>query len=284
MKRDVRAWLPPLLVVALLTASVLLWVTAASSSKEADLAANAVAGGIVALAILVLDRSLNRSRERQANISLLATSTELRGMRLPRADLHAAYASRDDLSDCVFSGSDLRDARLDETRCWHTDFSRCDLRGADLRWADLTQVNLGNADLRSTQLGATALTGANLADADLRGADLFERSAGSPYHGADLSGSALFGADLRGVALIVRDRAHEDHTVRVALEDAWANGDTKWPDGFDPLAAGVNVLPGRERHAHDYYVAFRDPGYEDVTATCDPAEAKVYPYQRSSQR
>ena len=55
--------------------------------------------------------------------------------------------------------------------------------------------------------------------ADLRRADLF----GADLEGVDLSGADLGGALLSGVNLI----------------GARANKNTTWPDGFDPVAAGV---------------------------------------------
>ncbi len=55
--------------------------------------------------------------------------------------------------------------------------------------------------------------------ADLRRADLF----GADLEGADLSGADLGGALLSGINLI----------------GARANKNTTWPEGFDPVAAGV---------------------------------------------
>jgi uncharacterized protein YjbI with pentapeptide repeats len=60
-------------------------------------------------------------------------------------------------------------------------------------------ANLGRANLKGTWLA-----GANLREANL--------------HGADLTKATLHEADLTG---------------------AKADGDTIWPDGFDPVAAGV---------------------------------------------
>jgi hypothetical protein len=71
--------------------------------------------------------------------------------------------------------------------------------GADLRRADLFGADLEGADL----------SGANLNEANLYEADL---------NGSDLGGALLSGANLIG---------------------ARANKNTTWPDGFDPVAAGV---------------------------------------------
>jgi len=68
--------------------------------------------------------------------------------------------------------------------------------------------------LSEKALSGAALSGADLTEANLTGADLTEAN----LTGADLTGADLTGAD---------------------LTDARANGDTQWPDGFDPVAAGV---------------------------------------------
>ena len=99
---------------------------------------------------------------------------------------------------------------------WAADLRDADLRDADLRGADLRDANLGGANLRGADL-----RGANLRDAYLAGADL---------GGADLGGADLRGANLRGANLRAAD-----------LWDASANRLTVWPDGFDPIAAGVIV-------------------------------------------
>jgi len=65
------------------------------------------------------------------------------------------------------------------------------------------------ADLRRADLFGADLEGVNLSGADLNEANLYE---------ADLGGALLSGVNLIG---------------------ARANKNTTWPDGFDPVAAGV---------------------------------------------
>lgn len=67
----------------------------------------------------------------------------------------------------------------------------------DLKGLDLSEANLNGADL----------SGADLTDADLSNANL---------EGANLSGANVSGASFGG---------------------ALYNDNTKWPDGFDPIAA-----------------------------------------------
>ena len=77
------------------------------------------------------------------------------------------------------------------------------LYGADLR----------NLDFRDTNLSHASLAWTNLCGADLSGTDL---------RGADLRGSDMTTADISGAVLY----------------ESKYNNATKWPDGFDPEAAG----------------------------------------------
>ena len=55
---------------------------------------------------------------------------------------------------------------------------------------------------------------------------------------ADLTGANLEGADLRGANLTGADLSRAD-LVRTVLNGATASPLTRWPDGFNPEAAGV---------------------------------------------
>jgi len=108
-------------------------------------------------------------------------------------------------------------------------FSKLNLPGADLVGADLSQAylygaNLTGADLsvaflRAADLYATYLSGADMTGADLSGADL----RWSELRRVDLYATYLSGADLTGAKM--RDARYNKHTV--------------FPEGFDPLEAGM---------------------------------------------
>ncbi|WP_433077106.1 pentapeptide repeat-containing protein [Dactylosporangium sp. CA-052675] len=112
---------------------------------------------------------------------------------------------------------------------------RCDLRYARMNGAVLPGANLGNCGLTRARLRKADLRDCLLGDADLRQAELD----GADLRGADLGGADLRGTDLRGTDLRGADLA----TVR--LDGAVADADTRWPDGFDPVFAGV-VTPARD--------------------------------------
>ena len=88
--------------------------------------------------------------------------------------------------------------------------------------AQCPNADPGDADLHDTNLSDAYLHGANLREANLRGADL---------SWADLREANLAGADLSEAFL-------SDAHLRLARY----NADTKWPEGFDPEAAGAVLV------------------------------------------
>jgi Pentapeptide repeats (8 copies) len=119
---------------------------------------------------------------------------------------------------------------------------RLDLRAADLRNANLHGASLEWADLSDAHLEGALLAGARLEGADLRHARLEgAHLAGARLKRANLADAHLEGADLGGADLkeaLYLDKAH--------LAGAEATDDprhpTRWPDGFDWRAAGVDVV------------------------------------------
>ena len=102
---------------------------------------------------------------------------------------------------------------------------RASLTAADLRGATLTNADLTNADLRNAILKYADLRSAYLRNAILEGADL--RYAILKY--ADLRSAYLTGADLFGAS----------------LSGATFDKETKFPEGFDPVAHGM-ILVGEK--------------------------------------
>ena len=89
---------------------------------------------------------------------------------------------------------------------------------------DLSDADLSNASLHRANLSDAVLIGANLSGTDLRGTEL---------GGADLSGANLSGADLSYTDLSNATLSDTD------LSNATYNAATKWPQDFDPAAAGA---------------------------------------------
>ena len=91
------------------------------------------------------------------------------------------------------------------------------LAGVNLATAYLLRANLSGADLCNANFIKAYLYKANLRDADLQSADLTE----ADLTGADLTGADLRNADLRGTKY---------------------SFSTKWPEGFNPIAAGTVMI------------------------------------------
>jgi hypothetical protein len=109
----------------------------------------------------------------------------------------------------ICAGAHLNLANLRGANLSGRDLSEADLSGADLYEADLSAAQFVRADFHWADLRFANLSGANLTDANLGEADL---------RFANLSGANLSGANLDG---------------------AVADERTIWPEGFNPVAAGV---------------------------------------------
>jgi hypothetical protein len=141
-------------------------------------------------------------------------------LNLRKVDLRQAVLNRGDLRRVILQGSHLEGADLIITDLREAKLGP-DLQGKVSRdWgANFTDAHLGNADLRGADLNRTILTNAFLYSADFRKATMT---------GANLKGANIKSADFREVDL-----------SSTLLDGARADGDTKWPEGFDPKQANV---------------------------------------------
>jgi uncharacterized protein YjbI with pentapeptide repeats len=109
-------------------------------------------------------------------------------------------------------GWDFQKVHLVE--CW---WKRVDARGVDFFGAEIRDAGLAEAFLAGATLYDVGLQNTVLRDADLQDADLRR---------ARLSGTVFDGANLKGAK----------------LQDATYNSRTRWPDGFNPEAAGARLI------------------------------------------
>jgi uncharacterized protein YjbI with pentapeptide repeats len=125
------------------------------------------------------------------------------------------------------------------------------LGGAELSEANLPEANLQGARLGSANLGRANLAGANLSGArlmqawilhaNLRGANLSRTNlAGANLAGSDLRDANLSGANLTGTFLGKIDRKNA-RTANLSGAYYVRGSEPRWPQGFDPKAAGVLV-------------------------------------------
>jgi uncharacterized protein YjbI with pentapeptide repeats len=198
--------------------------TAADAAREEALRAY-----LTQMSGLMLDRHLLRSRP-DADVRAVARTVTLTALRRVDAERRGLMVRF------------LHEARLLLPRDTKVKLHDANLRSADLRRAFLVQAELGGADLRGADLIGAELGGADLSrGTDLRRADL--RSA--LLQGADFRSSDLRGADLRGALLESRILPDSAGTVLppANLLEARYDSETRWPDGFDPAAAGATKRP-----------------------------------------
>lgn len=144
----------------------------------------------------------------------------LDGFHFIGTDLAEATLTEASLANTMFVLVNLSGANLAQANFYRTTLTYSDLRGADLRYARFYDPELGFADLRGTNLQWTIFDKTSLIGADIGGADL---------RGADFS-SAIF----------AQKNVLRDHWVK--MKGARYDATTKWPDGFDPKAAGTVLV------------------------------------------
>ncbi|MEM9367510.1 MAG: pentapeptide repeat-containing protein [Planctomycetota bacterium] len=136
---------------------------------------------------------------------------DLRRLDFSNARIRGAVLVRTDLTGSILISSDLSDSSLTsgnlrEVFALNSDFSHANMALSDCSDADFSNANFTNADLRLASLENTTLRNAKL-------------------QGADLS------------------TAHIENTV---FENAEFDRHTQFPDGFDPIAAGLVRVDGSE--------------------------------------
>lgn len=182
------------------------------------------------LANVVDDVETKGDAELPADLSGVVLSfTDMSGRNLSEVDLSGAELNAVDLSDADLAASSLNWANISQAGLKRTNLHQANLIGAVLQDADLNEADLSEAILNGADLTGADLRGANLARADLNWADL---------SGANLQGAHLQGANLAWANLGTADLAGAN------LTGAQYNSHTRWPEQFDPQAAGA-ILVGQ---------------------------------------
>jgi hypothetical protein len=137
----------------------------------------------------------------------------------------------------------------DQLDLHEVDLRRVDLLYASLQGASLYGANLAGATLSGVDLTMAFLLDANLAEAEIVGSVLTSAELGyanlekARLEGTIMSAATVGHANLSGARL---ERA--EGLEGASLREAVADSDTKWPDDFDLVAAGVKLngaLPDR---------------------------------------
>jgi len=172
------------------------------------------------------------------------------GADSPDADLHKMNLSGSDLSKSKFVGTDLGESNIERSDFTESDLSEVEMTDAmashaNFRKAILEGGQFVRTDFRNARFFGAKASGANFEEANLADADMSVMD----LQGANLTGAVLIGANLEGADLTGADLTDADlrgvDLSRATLTDAiltGANGwRTVWPEGFDPVAAGVDV-------------------------------------------
>ncbi len=179
---------------------------------------------------------MEESRFSPDDIRHILTILRDRGVSLVEASLERA-----DLHDVDLAGADLTRANLAGANLTGVNFEAAILLGANLEEAvvDGNPSLLVNYTAEAASSGWAGLgpgvnfVGANLEGANLKNADLFKSNfTGANLIGANLSGTNLFLSNFMGANLVGAT--------------ANANEYTRWPYGFDPVAAGVAIEPEKK--------------------------------------
>lgn len=155
--------------------------------------------------------------------------SNLHGIQLPQGSLFRADLRGADLTD-----GDLRAVHMSRALLDGADLSRADLAGALIRFVRMESADLTGATLREAQVFQAYAVRTDFTEADLRGALM--RSA--TLRQADFTAARLDRADLRRADLAGADLSTATLTG-TKLRGAAFDGETRWPEGFDPLAAGA---------------------------------------------
>jgi uncharacterized protein YjbI with pentapeptide repeats len=145
------------------------------------------------------------------------------------------------------------------------------LRGVNLRGADMRDSNLKGADMRGVDLGEIGLRDVSiLASIRVYMRDLF--FSGNPMPGY---------ADLRGVELSSADLSGAKGLDRTQIEKALGDGNTKLPEGMDPIPAwkqSMSAQPNGDTNKVDTEDSNIDPQHGEA----QPREVPENPQSRSA--
>lgn len=187
-------------------------------------------------------RSLNGADLRDANLRganfsfARLSAANLTGANLTAANLRGAHLNKADLSEADLSGADLSFANLDGANLDAAHLMHAKYDSAT-RWPEGFDFRHSGAFGPGADFSGGNLSGAWIYDVDLTGANLSEANMrGSKLRGSILRRANLSGADLSGAELTVADLEEAN------LSRAKYTSDTRWPEGFDPYAAGANLV------------------------------------------
>lgn len=154
---------------------------------------------------------------------------------LSNRDLHEAKLTDRSYAGFNFSHATLVSAFLMDGDFAGANFSSASLEGAGLADGNFERANFERADLYWVIAFGANFRSANLRLADLRGADLNEVD----FSGADLQGANLGLDNLNGSTSVLGANFETAILAAAVFAGAKYSSATRFPPGFDPVAAGM---------------------------------------------
>jgi uncharacterized protein YjbI with pentapeptide repeats len=181
-------------------------------------------------------------------------SAHLQSTRLAGSSLAGAYLERADLDQAVLSNTRLSSTHLQKAQGQHANFTGARGSEVKLSYAHLNEADFDHAILPHAYMAHVALDEAELEHADFYDSQaehaLLERAhlAYAQFVGADFSFAHFNGAELTdvnfsGATLYSTSFLGAKGISSACFQGAQYNTSTRWPAGFDPLAAGA-ILEG----------------------------------------
>ena len=164
---------------------------------------------------------------------------------------------RAQLSHVVLSEADFSNSNLSCVEFHNVDLSQAIFLGSDLSYSIISKSNLSQANCGGADLACATLNGVNFKEANLVRANLWESSLQrSNLQGGNLIQACLKNANLKGANLRNTDLTLANASLvnligadlstailhRTSLSGALYDATTRFPKGFDPVLAGMNLV------------------------------------------
>ncbi len=166
-----------LVLLVVLVAVGLLVMASARTESYRGLGAGLISGGVVTLAVFLLQISIDNAKDQASHAADIASfrlavslQNNLTGFDYTGHDMKGFYLSGKVMHNADLRGVDLQDAMLHSTDLAYADLEDANLQGAYAHGASFYNASLVKADLRRADLRNATFLDANLDGAKLTGA------------------------------------------------------------------------------------------------------------------
>jgi len=146
----------------------------------------------------------------------------INGASFPKASLVGA-----ELNKAILTKVDLHQAHLEGAIIRHADLQKSNLNAAILKNADLSSSILNDSDIKNANFANTDLSYTHLNRANLS----FSKLPRAQLYGTQMNNTILYSTDLSRIN-------YDENTTWIGSKYNIGENGTKWPDDFNPQAAG----------------------------------------------